>query len=69
MKTIGTIHSRHIENPQKEFIIRVLRSASFNVIYKPERYEMWKVLAETIDGAVKIARYHFYLSDNFELIS
>jgi len=29
---------------------------------QPERWEKWNVLAETKEGARKIAKYHFYQS-------
>ena len=57
-----TIKCVSIEKPIKKFICRVLRAAVFNVIFQPERWEEWDVLAETIEGAKEIAQYHFYLS-------
>lgn len=69
-----TIECRAIEKPVKQFSCEVLRSAS-NMRYqdasdgkwKPiqsERVENWMVLAETIEGAQKVAEYHFYNSKN-----
>ena len=58
-----TIQCSAIEQPTIKFNCKVLRAAVFNVFYQPEQWEIWTVLAETIDGARKIARYHFYRSD------
>lgn len=68
MPVSGTIHSRHIEEPTETFVIRVLRPPCFNVFFKPARWEMWKVLAETEDGAMKIARYHFHNAETIQLL-
>jgi hypothetical protein len=62
MKIVGTIFSEHIERPIKEFYIEVLRAPVWNVYMKPSRLEFWKVLAETPEGAIRIAEYHFYRS-------
>mgnify|MGYP006919530617 FL=1 len=55
----------------RQFLCYVLRTAS-NMRYQeftgewkpvqPERWEKWNVLAETKEGARKIAKYHFYQS-------
>jgi hypothetical protein len=68
---MATIKCPSIEKPLKQFACEVLRPAS-NMRYQdttgewkpvqPERWEIWQVLAETIDGARKIAEYHFYQS-------
>lgn len=60
-----------IEKPNRQFSCDVLRSTS-NMHYQeitgewkpiqPERWENWTVLAETKEGARKIAEYHFYQS-------
>lgn len=55
-----TIYSKHIEKPIRTFGVRVLHRACFNVFYRPERWETWRVLAQTPEGALRIARYHFY---------
>jgi len=64
----GALYSRHIEEPKETFRIAVLRTPCYNVIYRPERWEIRRVLAETPEGALKAARYHFYSSDDFELL-
>jgi len=62
-----TIHAQHIEAAQQEFFVRVLRAPCFNVLFKPARWETWRVLGETAEGALRIARYHFYRSDQIQL--
>ena len=64
---MSTIHAQHIEAAQREFFVRVLRSPCFNVFFKPARWETWRVLAETAEGALRIAKYHFYRSDQIQL--
>jgi len=68
MPVSGTIHGRHIEEPEETFVIRVLRPPCFNVFFKPARWEMWKVLSETGDGAMKIARHHFHNAETIQLL-
>jgi hypothetical protein len=64
----GTIHSRHIEEPKETFYIWVCRAPCFNVFLRPARWEMWKVLAETAEGAIKIAKYHFHNAQEIQFI-
>ena len=64
---MSTIHAQHIEAAQQEFFVRVLRAPCFNVLFKPARWETWRVLGETAEGALRIARYHFYRSDQIQL--
>ena len=64
---MSTIHAQHIEAAQQEFLVRVLRAPCFNVLFKPARWETWRVLAETAEGALRIAKYHFYRSDQIQL--
>lgn len=66
---VSTIHAQHIEPPEKAFLVRVLRAPCFNVIFRPAQWETWRVLAQTAEGAQRIARYHFYLSTEFELVN
>lgn len=68
MEVKGKIFSRHIEEPLTTFVVRVLRAPSWNVLFRPAAWEMWKVLAETQEGAMKIAKYHFHRSDNIEFL-
>ena len=55
-----TIHAQHIEAARQEFFVRVRRAPCFNVLFKPARWETWRVLGETAEGALRIAKYHFY---------
>jgi len=68
MPISGTIHSRHLEEPKEQFMVRVLRRPCFNVFLKPARWEMWKVLAETEEGAMRVARHHFYNAETIQLL-
>ncbi len=62
-----TVHAQHIEAARREFFVRVLRAPCLNVLFRPARWETWRVLAETSAGALRIARYHFYRSDQIAL--
>ena len=62
-----TILAQHIEAARQEFFVRVLRAPCFNVFFRPSRWETCRVLAETSAGALRIARYHFYRSDQIVL--
>lgn len=64
----GTLYAHHIEEPKEIFRVAVLRSSSWNVLYKPEHWEGRRVLAETPEGAMKIAQYHFYLGRDFQYL-
>lgn len=69
---MATIQCRAIEKPENEFLCEVERPASSMMYqdatdfkWKPVqqgRVEFWKVLAETMEGAMRIAQYHFYNS-------
>jgi len=63
-----TIHAQHIETARREFLVRVLRAPCFNVVFRPARWETWRVLGETAEGALRIARYHFFRSGQIELV-
>lgn len=64
---MATIKSSHIEQPINKFICLVKRSEVFNVFFQPTKWEVWNVLAETKEGAKKIAKYHFYRSKENEI--
>ena len=65
---MATVYAQHIEAPKREFLVRVLRAPCFNVLFRPARWETWRVLAETGDGACRIAKYHFYRSHRIALV-
>ena len=65
---MATIHASHIEKPKKKFSCLVLRAPVFNVYHHPERWEQWTVLAQTKDGAHKVASYHFYRSKKEDIL-
>jgi hypothetical protein len=64
----GALYSRHIEEPKEAFRVAVLRSPCYNVLYRPEHWESRCILAETPEGAMRIAQYHFYMSVDFECL-
>jgi len=64
----GTVYSDHIEEPKAPFFVWVHRPPSFNVLFRPGRWEMWRVLAQTASGAVRIARYHFFSASEIQFI-
>lgn len=64
----ATTHAEHIEPATTPFLVRVLRRPCWNVFFRPARYEVWRILAATPQGAMKIARYHFYSSEKFDLL-
>jgi hypothetical protein len=63
-----TIHASHIEKPEKEFYVKFLHAPYFNVYFHVAKCVTVKVLAETPDGALKIAQYHYFDSSNFTLV-
>jgi hypothetical protein len=64
-----TIFSAHIEEPHKEFFIAFNATAYVNVLCFEVSRRWARVLAETPEGALAIARYHHYTASNFELLS
>lgn len=64
---MSTIRAPHIEPPQEEFLVRILRAPCFNVVFRPAQWETWRVLARTTEGAQRIAKYHFYHSLEIQL--
>lgn len=60
MAISGTIQNPQIEKAIRTFKCKVKRAAVDNVIHRDPRWEEWRVLAETKDGARRIAEYHFY---------
>jgi hypothetical protein len=64
-----TIFSAHIEEPNKEFFVAFYAPAYLNV-FSFEAGRRWvRVLAETAEGALAVARYHYYTASNFELLN
>ena len=64
-----TIYSRHIEEPRGEFFVVFDAPAYFNVLQFEAGRRWARILAETPAGALKVARYHHYNGDNFELLA
>jgi hypothetical protein len=64
-----TIFSTHIEEPYREFLLTFSAPAYVNIL-RFEAGRRWvRVLAETSEGALAIARYHHYTASNFELLN
>jgi len=59
-----TIHAHHIEKPEKEFFVTYYHKNyipdGFPFAF-PGREKTEKVLAETPEGATKIAKYHHFM--------
>jgi len=63
-----TIYSAHIEEPINEFFVAFDAPAYTNIL-RFEAGKRWaRILAETPEGAVRIARYHHFSGNNFELL-
>lgn len=63
-----TIFSRHIEDPAREFFVAWDAPAYVNIL-RFEAGRRWaRVLAETEEGALEVARYHYFSGDNFVLL-
>lgn len=64
----ATIHSSHIEKPSKSFYVSFYRPRYFNVYWHEGGYRTVKVLADTSEGALKIAKYHWRRGKEFKLV-
>jgi hypothetical protein len=67
MEHVTTIFAGHIESPKKEFVVEFFHPKYFNVFWQGGKRRIIKVLAQTADGAIKIAKYHFYSGSDFHL--
>lgn len=64
------IHASHIEQPKRKFTVTFDRSGYFNEYWHPGETRTVTVLAETGEGALKIAAYHWPMGgSNFRLES
>jgi hypothetical protein len=64
------IHAPHIESPRKEFRISFYDSSYINVLRFAEGVRWVRVLAETGEGAIEIAQFHYgRRGSRFALIS
>jgi len=59
LRLSATLHSRHIEAPERPFFMTFIRERYFNVYWHPAERRLVRVLAETEDGAMRILRYHY----------
>jgi hypothetical protein len=63
-----TLYSAHIEEPKEEFFVAFNAPPYANVL-RFEAGRRWaRILAETGEGAVRVARYHHFRGTNFELL-
>lgn len=58
----------HIERNKKVFLVQFHRPAYTNVFYNPATTVIKRIGAETPEGAVKVARYHWANGRNFVLL-
>jgi hypothetical protein len=65
----GTVYGHHIDEPETTFLVHVHRGACYNVFYRAPRWEYWNVKAQTEEGALKIAQYHFYNALEIKLVN
>ena len=64
-----TIWSRHIEEPKQRFAVEFDSIGYVNVLHFADTHRRVTVLAETPEGALAIARYHYGLrGSNFALV-
>lgn len=65
-----TISQKHsgLRTTNNVFLCIVKRASVFNVFFHPERWEVWKVLADTREQAIDAANYHFYRSREQEIM-
>lgn len=64
----ATLHAPHIEKSDRQFRVRWDAPAYFNVLYFQASPREATVLAETPEGALRIAQYHHFRGRNFELV-
>ncbi len=63
------LRAEHIEKAVREFIVELEHGPYFNVFFHPAETKLYEVLAETPEGALKIAQYHFFISGRkFQLV-
>jgi len=62
-----TMFASHIEAPAKPFLVAFDSPAYVNVLHFAATRRRVRVLAETPDGALRIARYHYSRGTSFAL--
>lgn len=63
-----TIHASHIEAPKTPFCVQFDARAYGNVLLFEAGKRWVRALAETAEGALKVARYHYRRGSNFQLV-
>jgi len=63
-----TLFAHHIEEPKREFFVVFDAPAYTNVLHFEAGRRWVRILAETAEGAIRIARYHHFSGCNFELL-
>lgn len=61
------IHASFIEKPRHQFTVCFERPPYYNVLWFPGGTRTVIVLAETEEGALKVARYHYHNGSNFRV--
>lgn len=61
-----TIRQPHLQTTNV-YLCLVKRASVFNVFFQPERWEVWRVLADDLQKAFETAKYHFYRSIDNEI--
>ncbi len=64
----GTLSAPHIEAPARPFTIEYFAPAYINLLRFEAGWRRVRVLAETRDGALRVARYHHYRGRDFTLV-
>jgi len=68
MKRIIKILGDHIEEPATRFRVKFIYTDRFNKLRHPSQWQVIDVLAETLEGAIEIAKYHFFSGHRFEWV-
>jgi len=63
-----TIHARHIESPTREFFVSWYSPAYLNVLLFDPGTRWARVLAQTTQGALRIAQYHHFSGRDFTIL-
>lgn len=63
-----TIRAEHIEKPLQEFYVEWYSPAYSNVLRFQGGRRWAVVMAETAEGALKVAQYHYYSGSGFLIL-
>lgn len=68
MKRIIKIVGTHIEKPVNRFRVKFIYTDRLNPLRHPFQWRVIDVLAETLEGAFEIAKFHFFSGHRFEWV-